>query len=139
MNCVFCRIIDRSAPAEWLYENDDAISILDKRPIHFGHALIIPKHHCRTFLELPAGSLNGVMEATSVVTKAIVQGLDLEGFNIFSNNGEVAGQSVFHFHWHITPRYPNDNIRFELSLKQYTDGQMETIARQIRERISRTD
>lgn len=136
MDCVFCRIIHRSAPAEWLYENEDAISILDRRPIHFGHALVIPKFHCSNFLELPATSMNRVMEATSLVCRALVRGLELEGFNIFSNNGEVAGQSVFHFHWHITPRYPNDNIRFELTLKNYSDGQMASFAQRIRDHIT---
>lgn len=138
MDCVFCRIVERSAPAEWLYENQDAIGILDKRPIHFGHALIIPKQHCRTFLELPTDAVEGVMEATSRVCQALVSGLQLEGFNIFCNNGKVAGQSVFHFHWHITPRYRDDNIRFELTLKQYPDGEMASYAQRIREHITST-
>jgi histidine triad (HIT) family protein len=138
MDCIFCRIVDGTASAELLYENGDAIGILDKRPIHFGHALIIPKSHCRTFLELPRDSLEGVMEATRRVGQALVSSLRLEGFNIFCNNGEAAGQSVFHFHWHITPRYPDDNIRFELKLKQYADGQMASYAQRIREHILST-
>jgi histidine triad (HIT) family protein len=125
-------------PAELLYENADAIAILDIRPIHFGHALIIPKLHCSTFLELPPESMNGIMEATRRVSEAMVQSLKLEGFNIFSNNGSIAGQSVFHFHWHVTPRYKDDNIRFELKLKQYPDGEMATYGQRIREYINRT-
>jgi histidine triad (HIT) family protein len=138
MDCIFCRIVERSAPAELLFENETAIGILDRSPIHFGHALIIPKDHCQTFLDLPAGSMPGIMEATSRVSNALVSTLHLEGFNIFSNNGKVAGQSIFHFHWHITPRYANDNIRFELKLKQYPDGQMAEYAQRIREYIHST-
>ncbi len=138
MDCIFCRIVEGSAPAEYLVENETAIGILDNNPIHFGHALIIPKGHCRTFLDLPADSLPGVMEATARVCKALVSALHLEGFNIFCNNGTVAGQSVFHFHWHITPRFANDNIRFELKLKQYPDGQMAEYAQRIREYIHNT-
>jgi histidine triad (HIT) family protein len=78
------------------------------------------------------------MEATQRVTRAMVQSLRLEGFNIFSNNGAIAGQSVFHFHWHVTPRYREDNIRFELTLKQYSDGQMADYGQRIREFINRT-
>lgn len=137
-NCVFCRIIARTARAEILHENEDAIAILDTRPIHFGHALIIPKVHCRTFIELPSDSLIGVMESTRLVCRALVSSFQLEGFNIFSNNGEVAGQSIFHFHWHITPRYANDDIRFELKLKQYPDGEMATYANRIRAHIHST-
>jgi histidine triad (HIT) family protein len=137
-DCVFCGIIARSAHAEILHENDSAIAILDTRPIHFGHALIIPKVHCRTFLDLPPESIAGVMESTTLVCRALVSGLQLEGFNIFSNNGEIAGQSVFHFHWHVTPRYPNDNIRFELKLKQYPEGEMASYANRIRAHIQST-
>jgi histidine triad (HIT) family protein len=138
MDCVFCKIVERTAQAEILYENDEAIAILDTRPIHFGHALIIPKKHCRTFLELPPESMSGVMASTTFVCRALVSSFRLDGFNIFCNNGEVAGQSVFHFHWHITPRYANDNIRFELKLKQYSDGEMAVYANRIRAHIHST-
>jgi len=138
MDCVFCKSVARAAQSEKLHENEAAIAILDTRPIHFGHALIIPKKHCRTFLELPPESVGGVMESTTIVCRALVSSLQLEGFNIFCNNGEVAGQSVFHFHWHITPRYVNDNIRFELKLKQYTDGEMASYASRIRAHIRST-
>ena len=134
--CPFCDIIRQSASAEVLYQNDAAIAILDIRPIHLGHALIIPRHHCETFLDLPPESLNGLMEATQRVSRAMVAGLQLEGFNIFSNNGTIAGQSVFHFHWHVTPRYKDDNIRFELILKQYSDGQIEQYGQRIRDFIN---
>ena len=138
IDCVFCRIVERTSHAEILHENEAAIAILDTRPIHFGHALIIPKVHCRTFLELPSDSAGGVMESARLVCRALVSSFQLEGFNIFCNNGEVAGQSIFHFHWHITPRYANDNIRFELKLKQYPDGEMATYANRIRAHIHST-
>lgn len=138
MDCVFCRIISHAAPAEFLYENNAAIAILDNRPIHYGHALVIPKVHCGTFLEMTPESMSGVMEATKRVSQALVSSFQLQGFNIFCNNGEVAGQSVFHFHWHITPRYPDDNIRFELKLKQYPDGEMAAFADRIRAHIHST-
>ncbi len=138
MKCIFCEIVAGTAPAEILYENEQAIAILDTRPIHFGHALVIPREHCRTFLDLPPDSLAGVTAATSIVCRALVEGLKLEGFNIFSNNGKVAGQSVFHFHWHITPRYADDNIRFELKLKHYSGDEMAEYAGRIREHIHST-
>ena len=134
--CVFCEIICRHAPAEILYENDHALAILDIRPIHHGHSLVIPKVHCRDFLGLPKEYLGGVLEAAQTVAAATVRALSLEGFNVFSNNGLVAGQSVFHFHMHVTPRYPDDRIRFELTLKQYQDGQMRAMAQNIRTCLS---
>lgn len=136
-NCIFCDIVSRITPAEILFENEDALCILDINPIHYGHSLVIPKSHCRDFLDLPSSSFAGVLQAVHTVARAIVGSLDLEGFNIFSNNGRIAGQSVFHFHFHITPRYEDDNIKFVLELKQYRNGAMAEYAHKIRSAISK--
>lgn len=135
-NCVFCDIINGVTPAEILFENEDAVSILDINPIHYGHSLVIPKLHCRNFLDLPSSSFLGILQAVHTVSHAMVKSLNLEGFNIFSNNGRIAGQSVFHFHFHITPRYEDDNIKFVLTLKKYRNGGMAEYARKIRSAIT---
>ena len=135
MACIFCKIIAKEIPAEILFENNSAIAILDVNPIHYGHALVIPKNHHKDFLEVPENELPGIMHAVHVVTRAIVKSFDLRGFNFFSNNGTVAGQSVFHFHIHITPRYPDDNIRFVLQLKRYEGEEMKDVAAKIRASI----
>lgn len=135
-NCPFCKIIHRELPAEILYENDRVISILDINPIHFGHALVIPKTHCLDFLTIPETDLHHVLHAAQTVAKALVTSLQLEGFNVFSNNGSIAGQSVFHFHLHVTPRYAHDNIRFVLELKKYESGKLKEYAQRIRDHIT---
>lgn len=132
MECIFCKIIKHTLPAEVLYENDKVISILDINPIHHGHALIIPKVHCTDFLSIPESDLHDVLHASQLVARALVESLRLQGYNVFSNNGQIAGQSVFHFHMHVTPRYPDDNIRFVLELKSYPDGVMAEYANKIR-------
>lgn len=131
-DCVFCRIARRELPAEVLCEDDRVLAILDINPIHYGHALVIPKRHAVDLLAVEDGDLHAVMQTTRRVADALVRGLDLEGFNIFSNNGRIAGQSVFHFHVHVTPRYPDDNIRFVLQLKTYQNDTMAEYARRIR-------
>lgn len=133
--CVFCRIIARKLPAEIIYENEHVISILDINPIHHGHALVIPKIHRQDFLTIPPRELDELTRAAQVVARAMVAGLRLDGFNVFSNNGRIAGQSVFHFHLHVTPRYPDDNIRFVLTLKSYKDGEMKVCATTIRQHL----
>ena len=135
-NCIFCSIIARTTPAEILFENEDALCILDINPIHYGHSLVIPKLHCRDFLDLPPSAFDGILSAVHTVARATVKSLSLEGFNIFSNNGKIAGQSVFHFHFHITPRYENDNIKFVLELKRYENGAMAEYAEKIRAAIA---
>jgi histidine triad (HIT) family protein len=124
MDCLFCRIISHDIPAEILYEGEKAIAILDRFPIHPGHALILPKLHCIDFLHLPADSFQEIMFATQTVADALVRSLNLEGFNVFSNNGRIAGQSVFHFHIHVTPRYHDDAVRFAHGKETYTEGEM---------------
>jgi histidine triad (HIT) family protein len=133
--CEFCRIIRGEASAEILYQNQHAIAILDINPIHFGHVLIIPRTHAENFLHVPESELTGLMQATKIVSQAIVDSLKPPGFNIFSNNGRAAGQSVFHFHLHITPRYEDDNIRFVLKLKKYAGKEMSEYAERIRQAV----
>jgi len=134
-DCIFCNIISGKIPAEKLYENDHAIAVLDINPIHFGHALILPKRHCHDFLDLPEETYHSILQAAKIVTQALVQSLNLEGYNLFSNNGTIAGQSVFHFHLHITPRYRDDNIRFVLNLKKYSDVDLKRYGTMIRKFI----
>ncbi len=136
MDCIFCKIVQKKLPAEILYETDRVVSILDINPIHHGHALVIPKRHCVDFLAVPKEDLHDVLETAQIVARAIVKSLNLSGFNVFSNNGLVAGQSVFHFHVHVTPRYENDNIRFVLDLKSYAQGDMAVYGDKIRKHIS---
>jgi histidine triad (HIT) family protein len=133
--CIFCKIISKKIPAEILFEDDHVISLLDINPINYGHALVLPKKHCRDFLDLPPESYHNILQAANIVTNALVQSLHLEGYNLFSNNGTIAGQSVFHFHLHVTPRYPDDNIRFVLKLKDYPDGEMKRYGEIIRKHI----
>jgi histidine triad (HIT) family protein len=135
MACIFCDIIARVLPAETLFESEKVISILDVNPIHHGHALVIPKVHCTDFLSVPEQDLYEVLRVTQIVARALVSTLHLDGFNIFSNNGRIAGQSVFHFHMHVTPRYRDDDIRFVLKLKSYSAGGMADVARRIREHL----
>ncbi len=122
MNCIFCNIVQREQPAEILYETDQVLAILDIRPIHYGHVLVIPKVHCVDLLSVPEESFRDLMQVSQLLARAIVRTYDLQGFNVFSNNGRIAGQSVFHFHMHVVPRYPGDAMRFAPMLKSY-DGQ----------------
>ena len=134
--CAFCTIIRGESSAEVLYKNDTALAILDINPIHYGHVLVLPREHVETFLDIPPQGLTDLIQATQVVSRAIVESLNPPGFNIFSNNGIAAGQSVFHFHFHITPRYSDDNIKFILKLKKYDGDDMAIYADRIRQKIT---
>ncbi len=135
MSTIFTKIIKREIPAEILYETANVISIIDIPPIHYGHALIIPKKEYKDFLEVPEAELGELLAAAQKVARALVKAFHVEGFNFFSNNGEIAGQSVFHFHIHVIPRYPDDNISFHRNLKKYAEGQAKEVADKIRANI----
>ena len=124
------------AAAEVLRRGERVVSILDINPIHFGHVLIFPKTHAETFLEVPESELSELIQTVQIVSRAIVAAFRPQGFNIFSNNGKAAGQSVLHFHFHVTPLYEDDNIQFILKLKKYSDGKMAEYADRIREHLT---
>ncbi len=133
--CSFCRILRGESSAELLYRNKHAIAILDINPIHFGHVLVIPETHASSFLDVPREELVDLIEATQVVSRAIVESLNPQGFNVFSNNGRAAGQSIFHCHFHVTPRYDDDNIKFILKLKKYAANEMAEYGDRIRKSL----
>ncbi len=135
-DCIFCKIIQGNAAAEVLYRTEQVVAILDINPIHFGHVLIIPRTHAETFLEVPEAELPELIHTVQLVSRAVVDALHPPGFNIFSNNGKAAGQSVFHFHFHVTPRYEDDNIQFVLKLKKYSAHEMAEYAARLRKHIT---
>ena len=135
INCTFCHIIRGESSAEILYANEHAVAILDINPIHLGHVLIIPRTHAETFVDVPENELHSLIQATQVISRAIVESFAPHGFNIFSNNGKAAGQSVFHCHFLVTPRYDDDNIQFVLKLKKYDTDEMAKYAGIIRKHI----
>jgi histidine triad (HIT) family protein len=135
MDCIFCKIVNRTAHAEILYENDNVISFLDTSPVNFGHALVVTKKHYPDFLTVPKNELDHVIQAARVISEVISRKLNCHGFNLVVNNGTAAGQTVKHFHLHIIPRFDQDDFRFKLNLKKYSDDTMKEYADKIREEI----
>ena len=104
--CIFCNPKDE----EILAENDHALLIIDNYPVSDGHCVIIPKRHMKTQFDLTAEENTAVLELIKEAKNVIEekQGFKPDGYNIGSNNGLAAGQSVFHLHIHIIPRYTGD-------------------------------
>lgn len=108
-NCIFCKIANGEIPAATLYEDEDFRVILDLGPASKGHALILPKVHAANIYELSDEMAAKAMILAKKMATAMTEALKCDGFNIVQNNGECAGQTVFHFHMHLIPRYENDN------------------------------
>ncbi len=137
-SCKFCKIVEGYADAEILYEGPESVAFLDINPINFGHALVVSREHYADFLELPDGVLIDLTNTLSIVARAVIDSVRPAGFNIFNNNGLAAGQSVFHFHFHIAPRYSGDGLKVRPQVKVYESPEhMAEYANKIRERIKR--
>jgi histidine triad (HIT) family protein len=135
MNCIFCKIAEKELEAEVLFENEEVISFLDINPVNFGHTLVIPRNHYDNFLEVPARELDGLIKTVQSVSSAIKSSLNPDGINLVANNGRAAGQSIFHFHFHIIPRFYDDDFKFRLNLKKYENGLMNEFAEKIRNKL----
>ena len=107
-NCIFCKLANHVIDTNIIYEDDDFTVILDAGPATKGHALILPKDHFANLYEMP----DDLLSKSAVLAKKIVTGLTEklhpDGYNIVQNNGKTAGQTVFHFHIHLIPRYKDD-------------------------------
>ncbi len=103
--CIFCKIANGDIPAATVYEDEQFRVILDLGPASKGHALILPKNHFADLLDLDEETSRAVLLLAARVGAAMKKSLGCAGFNLVQNNGEAAGQSVFHFHMHVIPRY----------------------------------
>ena len=107
-NCIFCKIANGIIPSATIYEDDDFRAILDIAPAHKGHTIILPKKHADNLFELPDDIAAKVLPLAGKIGGRIKEKLHCDGLNLVQNNGEVAGQTVMHFHMHVIPRYEND-------------------------------
>ena len=112
-NCIFCKIANGQIPSATLYEDEDFRVILDLGPASKGHALILPKEHAANLFELPDEIGAKVIPLAKKVGGRLYEGLHCDGFNVVQNNGETAGQTVFHFHVHLIPRYKGDTVNMQ--------------------------
>ncbi|MBD5521515.1 MAG: HIT family protein [Lachnospiraceae bacterium] len=130
-NCIFCKIANGEIPSKTLFEDDAFRVILDLGPAAKGHALILPKNHYANLYELPEETASKVMLLAKKMAVQMTDKLKCDGFNLVQNNGEVAGQTVFHFHMHLIPRYKNDNQTIGWKPGEPSQEELEEIRAQI--------
>lgn len=113
--CIFCKIINGDIPSAKIYEDEDVLAILDISQATKGHTLVLPKKHFANLLEIDDYEYLKVMNKVKDLAKGITKAFNAKGCNILNNCGEVAGQTVMHFHVHIIPRYDNNDIKIEFT------------------------
>ena len=126
-DCIFFKIANGEIPSKTIYEDDDFRVILDISPATKGHALILPKEHYADIYELDEELAAKAIRLAKKLAIKMKERLGCEGFNIVQNNGELAGQTVFHFHMHLIPRYQDDNQKIGWNPTSPADKELEEI------------
>ena len=132
-DCIFCKIANGEIPSRTLYEDKDFRVIMDLSPATKGHSLILPKEHYANLFELPEDVSGRAMILAKKMASVVKEKLDCDGFNLVQNNGECAGQTVFHFHLHLIPRYRDDNQKISWEVTSPTAEELDATWKQIME------
>ncbi|NLK28232.1 MAG: HIT family protein [Clostridiales bacterium] len=133
--CIFCKIIDGQIPSATIYEDEDFKVIMDISPAAVGHAIMLPKKHFSNLFEMDDNTASRALIVARKVATAMKEELGCDGLNMLQNNGEAAGQTVFHYHIHLIPRMKEDTINLSWQQKSYGDGEAAKIAEAIAKRI----
>lgn len=128
-NCIFCKLANGVFPTNSIYEDEDFNVILDASPATKGHALILPKEHYANMFEIDDDILAKVAKLAKKIMTHEKEILGCDGYNLVQNNGEAAGQTVFHFHMHLIPRYSDNNESKMINWKpnEFSDEEMKDI------------
>lgn len=118
-DCIFCKIVAGEIPASKVYENDQVLAFLDITQVTKGHTLVIPKKHFRNVLDMDAEVAGQVFAAVPAIARQLKEKLGASGLNIVNNNEEAAGQTVFHTHIHLLPRFDqNDGLDIQFKANE---------------------
>ena len=130
-NCIFCKIANGEIPSRTIYEDEQFRVFLDLSPAAKGHALIVPKEHYANLYELPEELAADAMRLAKKEMSLMTQKLSCDGFQLVQNNGETAGQTVFHFHLHLIPRYRSDGQKIAWEPGSMSDEELDAVKDQI--------
>lgn len=126
-NCIFCKLANGEIPTATLFEDEDFRVILDANPASKGHALILPKEHYADLFELSDELAAKVLVLAKKMITKLTDVLGCDGYNVVQNNGETAGQTVFHFHMHLIPRYKGDHVGLGWNMTELTEADKDDI------------
>lgn len=134
-DCIFCKIISGEIPSKTIFENKDFKIIMDVNPATKGHLLILPTEHVDDIYEIDAETAGKLFQLATVAARALKEALHCDGINILQNNGTVAGQTVFHFHMHVIPRYKGDGVKLTWEEQSFGKEEMEEMRKAIRKAL----
>ncbi|HKL80093.1 MAG TPA: HIT family protein [Mobilitalea sp.] len=130
-NCIFCKIIAGEIVSATVYEDEDFKAIMDISPAAKGHVILLAKRHAANLYELDEATAEKVLKVAQKIARAMQEELSCDGLNLLQNNGESAGQTIFHFHMHIIPRFVNDQVNMTWTHGEYAEGEASKVAEAI--------
>lgn len=130
-DCIFCKLANGKLPTNSIYEDEYFNVIMDANPASKGHCIILPKTHAKNLMELPEEYCEKLMPVARKCSRVLMEVLHCDGMNVLQNNGEAAGQTVFHLHVHLIPRYEGDKVHIKLA-EHGEDIDIEALAVEIR-------
>ncbi len=134
-DCIFCKIANGEIPSATIFEDRDFRVMLDIGPATRGHVLILTKEHYDNIYEIDAETAGKLFSLASVIARAMKKVLNCDGMNILQNNGTVAGQTVFHFHLHLIPRYEGDQVQVAWPQGSITEEEKEELVKSMKKEI----
>ncbi len=136
-DCIFCKIIAGEIPSATVYEDEDFKAIMDISPAAKGHVIILTKKHYANLYELDDEVSCKVFMIARKIANAIREEFHCDGINLLQNNGAAAGQTIFHFHMHVIPRYDQDHVNVPWEHGKYAEGEAGAIAEALAARITK--
>ena len=134
-DCIFCKIANGEIPSATIFEDRDFRVMLDIGPATRGHVLILTKEHYDNIYEIDAETAGKLFSLASVIARAMKKVLNCDGMNILQNNGTVAGQTVFHFHLHLIPRYEGDQVQVTWPQGSITEEEKEELVKSMKKEL----
>ena len=134
-DCIFCKIANGEIPSATIFEDRDFRVMLDIGPATRGYVLILTKEHYDNIYEIDAETAGKLFSLASVIARAMKKVLNCDGMNILQNNGTVAGQTVFHFHLHLIPRYEGDQVQVTWPQGSITEEEKEELVKSMKKEI----
>lgn len=134
-NCIFCKIVAGEIDSITIYEDETFRVIFDISPASKGHAIILPKEHAANIYELPEETASKIFVLAKKMATVMTDILKCDGFNILQNNGEAAGQTVFHLHVHLIPRYKGDTVNIKWTLGEVNQEVIQSLQKEIQKKL----
>lgn len=131
-DCLFCKIAGGSIPSATVYEDSNFRVFMDVNPASRGHCLIVPREHFDDIYDLDAETAGKLFSLATLIARALKDALNCDGLNIVQNNGEIAGQTIHHFHLHLIPRYKGDDFSMQFVQHEISQGDLDKLRNEIR-------